>query len=104
MTAAARTFKLFVIPTGVHEPERFMVYFEQIAPELGSPFAVDPLLDFYSPDDAREVGKLQFLEDIHQVFAIGDTLLDDQGELLLVKGTPNVDPSRQRQKLNSTPI
>lgn len=104
MTAAARVFKLFVVSTGVHEPERYMVYFEQIAPEPAAPFAVDPLLDFYSPDDALDIGKLQFLDDIHQVFALGDKLLDDQGELLLMKGAPQAGASHQRQKLNSTPI
>lgn len=99
-----RTFQLFVVSTGVHDPERFMVYFEQIAPKAGAPFAVDPLLDFYSREDARRIGKLQFIQDIHQVFVPGDQLIELPGDAPLIKGASLELQNDGRQKLNSPSV
>lgn len=80
-----RTFRLMTPSTQVHEPERYMVYFEQIEPVAEPPFAVDPLLDFYSIEDARAVGILQFHQDIDQRFVVGDQLVVDQKTTVIVK-------------------
>lgn len=80
-----RTFRLMTPSTQVHEPERYMVYFEQIEPAPEPPFAVDPLLDFFSIEDAREVGILQFHQDIDQRFVVGDRLVVDPGSASIVK-------------------
>lgn len=86
-TPTQRIFRLITTSTFVHEPERFMVYFEQIAPDLGTPFSIDPLLDFFSCKDAEEVGVLQFQQNIDDVFHPGDQLIIDHSRPAIVKST-----------------
>lgn len=84
-SASQRIFRLITTSTFVHEPERFMVYFEQIAPQLGSPFAIDPLLDFFSTKDAEQVGVLQFQQNIDDYFQPGDQLIIDHSRPAIIK-------------------
>lgn len=95
-----RTFKLVIVSTQVHEPERYMAYFEQIEPVPGQPFSVDPLLDFYSREDALRIGKLQFTLDIDQFFSIGDRLFLGPSEPLLIKGEPSAGVKSSTPTLN----